>query len=545
MTIIIKSLSDDLGLIEDQIDSYSATPTTPAFSTFSNFVEDINTDYTIVKSTTTSVGDLIVVSMVSDIGSGLQSAPLGWTLLGTTTLASQVTSSTWYKIATASEPTSYTFSTASMGTSALTLVEYTNVDRFDPINTFSSVPFDSTFSQDITTVTTVTDYSIVVNELFINNTTSDINFSDVYIPITQYSNQYQIIQNYSIVPSYGSRSSGTATSATAFPGIINSYVIQPYRVYSNQLSTTNEFTPTDTVSYTVGLVTQPTLVNTLTITDSVGLRRTITNPNITDTLVVSQSDTFRWLPIQKTYSFLTLTDSVIIKNFYNISSSITVTDAVVVVLKPVQRLVDTLVITDLVTSPHKYIVDTLNITDSVTTNQIMQSLTDQLRITHTGSATKLRLDLTDTLNVTDAVRTNPAYLAPSHTLVISDQVSINQPHYASCESDLTITEVIVGDYITIHNQSIVDYVSLSEELKRPIVELVSHTLTITDNLTTSSRIVNQDLNITDSMSYEKLTVVTETLVITHSVSRVIKSKITLVDNLSLSSSIFDLLTVDC
>lgn len=96
-----------------------------------------------------TTGDLMVVAHVSDADGTLaaMTAPAGWTLLASRTLASSGFLKIWYKVATGSEASTYTFPDSNLGDASAGMVVFRGQDATSPFNaavSFTDTVTDST-----------------------------------------------------------------------------------------------------------------------------------------------------------------------------------------------------------------------------------------------------------------------------------------------------------------------------------------------------------------------------------------------------------------
>lgn len=123
------------------------------------------------KPTGTTTDDL----MIAFISCGLAdiTAPAGWTQLSTVTNTNDnQTSGVYYKFATASEGTSYTFTDSSGDTTPLCglIITYRGVDRTNPFNTFSNNTAGATDPFSSPSVTTTTYRCWILHYRFVDQT---------------------------------------------------------------------------------------------------------------------------------------------------------------------------------------------------------------------------------------------------------------------------------------------------------------------------------------------------------------------------------------
>lgn len=107
----------------------------------------------------TAPGDLLVAAMMwgstNNVSLPAMTAPTGWTLLRRTDNSPVASLSVYYKIATTSEPSTYTFSDANSMSAAAWIAAYSGVNETTPIDTdngaFVAAPSVTFFAPSITT----------------------------------------------------------------------------------------------------------------------------------------------------------------------------------------------------------------------------------------------------------------------------------------------------------------------------------------------------------------------------------------------------------
>jgi hypothetical protein len=135
-------------------------------------------------------GDFLIAQVVVNSASTIITPPTGWNLILAAKSSSSIAESTFYKVATGSEPVSYTWTFNSSQPATGGIESYINVDPVSPINVaswkYNSSTATDTFTQITTTVpntillafvgvsgnTTVTPPSGFTENYDINNTAS-------------------------------------------------------------------------------------------------------------------------------------------------------------------------------------------------------------------------------------------------------------------------------------------------------------------------------------------------------------------------------------
>lgn len=104
----------------------------------SNQGDDSGNSPTFTRPASTAAGDLLVVAIFDEKGSGVTwTPPTGWQLIRTTNNSGNFGVKTFFKIATASEPNSYVFSPSTSGLFSGSISRFTNVDPINPIGVTS------------------------------------------------------------------------------------------------------------------------------------------------------------------------------------------------------------------------------------------------------------------------------------------------------------------------------------------------------------------------------------------------------------------------
>lgn len=84
----------------------------------------------------TAEGDVIVAHLAMSGGTSVSAnTPAGWTLIKTSNQGGNIRGATYYQVASATEPTSYIFTTTAAKQLAISLVSYTGVDITNPVTT--------------------------------------------------------------------------------------------------------------------------------------------------------------------------------------------------------------------------------------------------------------------------------------------------------------------------------------------------------------------------------------------------------------------------
>jgi|GEM_PF-1109615 len=107
-----------------------------SFLTYGDFNEAKGagvTSISISKPSTTNTGDLLIAAVATE-GSTTFSTPSGWTLINQGSYNSAITLGSWYKIATASESSSYTFSWTGSEQAYGWIMRFTGCDATNPIS---------------------------------------------------------------------------------------------------------------------------------------------------------------------------------------------------------------------------------------------------------------------------------------------------------------------------------------------------------------------------------------------------------------------------
>ena len=116
-----------------------ACPATPVIKSFETAVGSGSSNPPKVnKPAGTKAGDLLIVGLMFEKGTGTTpSAPAGWTMILRTNKLNFVGIVTYYKIATASEPSDYTFGLTSSPKWAIGISRIEGADPTNPIDVFA------------------------------------------------------------------------------------------------------------------------------------------------------------------------------------------------------------------------------------------------------------------------------------------------------------------------------------------------------------------------------------------------------------------------
>ena len=116
-----------------------STPTPPTYETFAEASSSGNVvQIQVNKPSGTVEGDLLFAVFSKDDRAGVLSSPSGWTDLGEgSTGGSRILFT--YKIATASEPATYTFTSTDSDQMCVSVARFSGVDPSDPIDVYSSL----------------------------------------------------------------------------------------------------------------------------------------------------------------------------------------------------------------------------------------------------------------------------------------------------------------------------------------------------------------------------------------------------------------------
>ena len=133
-----------------------ACPATPVIKSFETAVGSGSSNPPVInKPAGTIPGNLLIVGLMFEKGTGAQaSAPAGWTLILRTNKSNNVGMATYYKIATASEPSSYTFALTSSPKWSIGISRIEGADPTNPIDTFDGASGGQSLNATAPTVTT-------------------------------------------------------------------------------------------------------------------------------------------------------------------------------------------------------------------------------------------------------------------------------------------------------------------------------------------------------------------------------------------------------
>jgi hypothetical protein len=150
--------------------TFTTSATLPTAPTFRSTSFTIN-GTTVNKPTGVVAGDLLLATMEVDADPVTVTGPSGWTLLLDTLVAPGTTSAfhaqVWYKVATASEPASYTWGVPASPWVDIGLLAYSGVNTTTPIDSFNGRDAGIVSSASTNSITTTQANDLVV-ALFIN-----------------------------------------------------------------------------------------------------------------------------------------------------------------------------------------------------------------------------------------------------------------------------------------------------------------------------------------------------------------------------------------
>jgi len=133
-----------------------------AYSTFSETKGASDGTSLAVSRPTVSSGNLLIAAVATDGDTSASiAAPSGWTLIDRGCYSSAVTLGAWYKIATGSEPASYTFSWTGSQQSYGWIMRFTGHNASSPINTSSATGGSSSTPTSPAVTTTVANCMIL------------------------------------------------------------------------------------------------------------------------------------------------------------------------------------------------------------------------------------------------------------------------------------------------------------------------------------------------------------------------------------------------
>jgi hypothetical protein len=121
----------DGALCTASIDSVSYSVIT--FETFTEAKDAADSPSITISKPAVGTGDLMIAAVAAD-GSTTISAPSGWTSINQGSYSSAITLGAWYKVATSSEPASYTFSFSGSEQAYGWIMRFTGYDSSSPIN---------------------------------------------------------------------------------------------------------------------------------------------------------------------------------------------------------------------------------------------------------------------------------------------------------------------------------------------------------------------------------------------------------------------------
>jgi RHS repeat-associated protein len=109
------------------------TPTTPTYRASATNTSNGATSLTVNRPTGTQTGDVMFAHIVVNTGTSTISAPSGWTQIATTNNA-QVRSSAFWRVATASDPSSFSFTFDGSYQASGGIAAYGGVDQTNPVD---------------------------------------------------------------------------------------------------------------------------------------------------------------------------------------------------------------------------------------------------------------------------------------------------------------------------------------------------------------------------------------------------------------------------
>ncbi|MEM7538796.1 MAG: SdrD B-like domain-containing protein [Chloroflexota bacterium] len=171
-SIVPAPLNPLAGAIVDRIVTQLPAPsvahaqTAPTFGSVATAVDGGSpTGVTINQPTGTATNDLLLAAIATDSGDETISAPAGWTQIDQgnsgATGTSDISFALFYKLATASEPASYTFSWAGGEDVSAAILRYVGVDASNPIHASASA-IGSSYTPTAPSVTTTEEGTLVV-----------------------------------------------------------------------------------------------------------------------------------------------------------------------------------------------------------------------------------------------------------------------------------------------------------------------------------------------------------------------------------------------
>jgi len=159
----VQDTAPDLDVMNIKEENTGGSPSPPAVEVFStastsNNRASVNVD----KPLGTVEGDLLVSTFTHDSASGTLSSPTGWTDFFSTLSTGGSTFLCSYKIAAASEPSTYTFASTDSDQLAVGIVRISGVDTYNPINAQSSTNTGSSNSPNCLSTTTTKNNTLVL-----------------------------------------------------------------------------------------------------------------------------------------------------------------------------------------------------------------------------------------------------------------------------------------------------------------------------------------------------------------------------------------------
>ncbi len=209
--------------------SPAATDTCPSTSTITfrakQTASSANAASLIVtKPTGTATGDLLIATMTFDDGGDTLSAPVDWTLIEPASPgAEQMRTRSWYKIAQAGEPASYTFS--SSGGNDNTIVHIAAFYDTRGVNVTGWTLEDSSYAYQDTTSTTITSLTVtgVTNGLLYTGFSNDDQEVVSSAPGGMTELDSQNVATVSLATYYEFRGAGAVTKTISWGGAADEY----------------------------------------------------------------------------------------------------------------------------------------------------------------------------------------------------------------------------------------------------------------------------------------------------------------------------------
>ncbi|HYW24387.1 MAG TPA: Ig-like domain-containing protein, partial [Terriglobales bacterium] len=160
-----RDVNGNLALSADA--TFTTAPPPPAFRSRSS----VTNGTTVAAPAGVAAGDVLVASMELDGSTVTVTPPAGWTRALNTTAASGTPSvfhaQVWYRVATASEPTSYTWNVSGSSWTDIGVVDYVNVDPTSPLDAAAGIDAGNTATPATPSVTTTRPGDLVA-AMFVN-----------------------------------------------------------------------------------------------------------------------------------------------------------------------------------------------------------------------------------------------------------------------------------------------------------------------------------------------------------------------------------------